>query len=443
MRGPKIRRFGTFSGGIDLPDTKGSALNEPISSWDRIKNISLPLGPNARSAGTAIVKEGQSVKAGDLIANAPNESPDVFAPTGATVSGLSTIEVAGRYAMRRTPCVELKLSSKVEIPTSISPQCKWRSISDAALWDRVTEGQITVHRPGSAPLSKWVLRARAKSCSLLIVNAMEQQPLVTANHRLLVDYGPQVLEGLAILGRATGITDMALIVPRRRTDAYRELSATSDKFNITQVALLHKYPTEADTILTKVLTRRSVPPGGTPMDVQVAVIDPATCFAAYRWVACGQRLGGRVVTVSDARDNSAGNYFIPFGTRCLDIVSPGDGIVVHGGPLIGLRCSDKTVVTPATDAVLSISPTPYTPSSPCIRCGWCTDHCPVRLNVASLNDDFELSLVKHAHRSGVTACVGCGVCSYICPARLPLMHRVRQLKLAAIHAAAIERKRSD
>ena len=426
-----------------MPDDKGSALNEPISAWDRVKSISLPLGPNARSAGAPIVKKGQRVKTGELLANAPDETPDIFAPTGATVTGLGTVEVAGRYAMRKTPCVELKLSSKIDIPTSASPKCKWRSISDAALWDRITEGQVTVHRPGSVPLSRWVLQARGKSCALLVVNAMEQQPLVTANHRLLVDYGPQVLEGLAILARAAGITDMALVVPRRRTDAYRDLSETSCKFNITQIALLHKYPTEADAILTKVLTRRNVPPGGTPMDVQVAVIDPATCFAAYRWVACGQRLSGRVVTVSGVKGKSAGNYFIPFGTRCLDIAPSSDGIVIHGGPLVGLRCSETAVVTPATDAVLSISPTPYTPSSPCIRCGWCTDHCPARLNVASLNDDFELSLVEHARRADVTACVGCGVCSYICPARLPLMQRVRQLKLAAIHAAAKERKRSD
>jgi len=49
-------------------------------------------------------------------------------------------------------------------------------------------------------------------------------------------------------------------------------------------------------------------------------------------------------------------------------------------------------------------------------------------------------MVEDARRAGVSACVGCGVCSYICPARLPLAQRVRELKLAAIHAAATEKK---
>jgi len=442
MRSPKIRRFGTFIGGIDLPDEKGSAQNEPIVAWGRTEKLSLPLGPNARSAATAIVRESQVVEAGELIAAAPDESPDIFAPAGATVTGFSTVRAAGRYAMRKVPAADLAIASQVDFARPSLTRPHWLDITDADLWDRITEGQLTVHRPGAVPLTKWIIEARAKSCTLVVANAMEQQPLVSANHRLLVDYGPEVIEGFAILARAASIADAALVVPRRRTDSYRSLSDAADRFRISQVALSHKYPTEADTILTKVLTNRSVPPGRTSMDVQVAVIDPATCFAAYRWVACGQRLGGRIVSVSGSANAEDGNYFIPFGTRCMEIINSGEHIVVHGGPLIGMLCDETTVVTPATDAVLAITPSPYSPSGPCIRCGWCTDHCPTRLNVSALNDDFELSQVEHAGRLYVSACVGCGVCSYICPARLPLMQRVKQLKLAWLHARAVERKGS-
>ncbi|MDP6636180.1 MAG: 4Fe-4S dicluster domain-containing protein [Phycisphaerae bacterium] len=443
MRGPKIRRFGTFSGGIDLPDDKGSTLNAPIGVWDREKRLSLPLGRNEGAPVSPVVEEGQKVTAGELIAAAGNETPDIFAPAGGIVTGLSTVEVAGRYSMRMSQAIDLKITSTIELPKDDPIKPNWRNLDEAALWDRITEGQIMVHCRGAIPLARWVLQARSKSCDLLVANAMEQQPLVTTNHRLLVEFGREVVEGLAILARATGINNAALVVPRRRTDAYRDLAAPAAEYNITQVALSHKYPTEADTILTKVLTRRSVPPGRTPMDVQVAVIDPATCFAVYRWTACAQRLAGRIVTVSGSTRHKDGNYFLPFGTRCLDVIDSDDPIVIHGGPLVGMLCNDTTVVTPATDAVLSITPSPYTPSSQCIRCGWCTDHCPARLNVAALNDDFELSLVEHARRSDVSACVGCGVCSYICPARLPLMQRVRQLKLAAIHATTAGDKRSQ
>ena len=93
----------------------------------------------------------------------------------------------------------------------------------------------------------------------------------------------------------------------------------------------------------------------------------------------------------------------------------------------------EAVVTPATDALLAIGLTEAEPAGACIRCGWCTDHCPARLNVAALNDAYELGMVDLADRAGVRACVQCAVCSYVCPARLPLTVRVRQLKRAASH----------
>ena len=436
MRGPRIRRFGTFTGGIDLPDDKGPALNAPIGAWGEISHISLPLGRTAARAASPIVEKNRKVAAGELLATGHNETPDIFAPADAIVSGFSTVEVAGRHATHKSPAIDLEVTSPVELPATDPVEPHWSGLDEAGLWDRLTEGQIPVHRGGAVSLAAWVLRARSKSCGLLVANAMEQQPLVTANHRLLAEYGREVTEGLAILARATGITNAALVVPRRRTDAYRGLADPAREYKITQVALSHKYPTEADTILVKVLTRRNVPPGRTPMDAGVAVIDPATCFAVYRWIACAQRLAGRIVTVSGAAKHEGGNYFLPFGAYCLDIINSEDRIVIHGGPMIGTLCNDRTVITPATDAILSIKPSPHAPPSPCIRCGWCTDHCPARLNVAALNDDFELCLVEHARRLGVSACVHCGVCSYVCPARLPLAQRVGELALAAIHDAA-------
>jgi len=440
MRGPRIRRFGTFSGGIDLPYDKGPTLGAPIRQWEKVESLSLPLTSGAEPAAAPLVSKGQKVLKGQMIATGHDEGPDVLSPADAVIRGFSTVQVARRDVMRNSPAVDLEINSTIELGESPPTEGDWRELDEAGLWDRLTSGQFTVHRPGGLPLNTWILRARAKRCGLLVANAMEQQPLVTANHRLLVEFGAEVVEGLAILAQAGAIGSAALVVPRRRTDAYRGLLAAARLNNITRVALSHKYPTESDPILIKVLTRRSIVPGGTPMDARVAVIDPATCFAVYRWVVCGQRLGGRVVTVSGGERCEPGNYFVPFGTACRDLVGPDEPVVVHGGPMVGVLCGPNSVVTTGTDAVLSLSPSRHAAPSPCIRCGWCTDHCPARLNVAALNDDFELGQVAAARRGGVAACVGCGICTYVCPARLPLAQRVKELKQAVIEYAAAARK---
>ena len=132
------------------------------------------------------------------------------------------------------------------------------------------------------------------------------------------------------------------------------------------------------------------------MRVGAAVVSAATCLAVLRWVACGQRGVGRVVTVAGPRAAYEANVWVPFGTSCLELAGETDGAVIHGGPMSGARCTAKAVVTAATAAVLALDATPAPLPGPCIRCGWCTDHCPARLPVAALNDAFELSLVDRA-----------------------------------------------
>jgi len=444
MRGPRIRRFGTFSGGIDLPDDKGPTLDAPIRQWEKIESLSLPLTDGPGPPAAPLVHKDQKVRQGQMLAAGHDDGPDIFAPADAVVRGFTTVEIAARDVMRKSPAVNLEIGSEIKLPGSEPRGANWRKLDELALWDHLTAGQLTIHRPGGLPLNTWILRARSKCCGLLVANGMEQQPLVTANHRLLVEFGAEVVEGLAILARAGSAGPAALVVPRRRTDAYRRLVPAAREHNITRVALSHKYPTEADPILVKVLTRRRIAPGCTPMDARVAVVDPATCFAVYRWVVCGQRLAGRVVTVSGSKQCEPGNYFVPFGTVCRDLVGPDEPVVIHGGPMVGMRCGSTTVVTAGTDAVLSVTPSPHEAPNPCIRCGWCTDHCPARLNVAALNDDFELGQLAAARRSGASACVGCGICSYICPARLPLAQRVKELKQAVIeYAAATTKNRKE
>ena len=427
----RYRRYGTFTGGIDLPDEEADTLDKPIRPWPRPDRLRVPLSPCIGPPASVEVAPGRQVEAGRKIATGPNGGVDVFAPLAGKVTGLCTASVAGSFDMRPGPAVELAVSSAVEGPGRAEPSADWRDLDDEALTDRIAESHIVVHRRDGMPLLRWVRRARARHCGMLVANVMSQQPLVTADHRLLAEFGREVIAGLAMLGRTIGIQNMLVVVDHRRTDAYRGLVAPARAHGVTRIALAHKYPTGADAMLTKVLARRAVPLGKTPMDVGLAIIDAATCFALYRWAACGQRLTGRIVTVTSGQTEQAGNYFVPFGTPCLDLAG-GDGSgragITHGGPMTGLRCGDDAVVTAATDAIARITPSKGAAPGPCIRCGWCRDHCPARLNVASLNDDFELGLVDHARRSGVLACVSCGVCSYVCPARLPLTQRVNELK---------------
>ncbi|MBS3734835.1 MAG: 4Fe-4S dicluster domain-containing protein [Phycisphaerae bacterium] len=425
------RRYATFTGGIDLPDLKDATLDAPVRPGPVPARLRVPLAPCGGPPAEPVVAAGQRVVAGQRLGAASDDAAvDVYAPATGTVSRLTRVATAGRYGPAHSDAVELvELEHLPELPAE-PPTAGWRELAAAQVRERIADGALTTFRRGAEPLSGWIERARAAGCRVLIANVMEHEPYVTADHALLRARGRQVAGGLMLLGRAIGAETVYLAADRRRTDDYHPAEDAARELGIEPVALEHKYPTGADVMLVKILTRCETPPGGSPTDVGAAVVDAATCFATYAQVACGVRPSGRVVTVAGERTSRVGNFFVPFGVGCVDLVGAPGPPVLHGGAMTALRCDEATVTSPASDAVLA--PAVETPPhpGPCIRCGWCVAHCPARLNVAALNDAFELADVDRAARLGVRACIACGVCSYICPARLPLTQRMNQLNRA-------------
>jgi electron transport complex protein RnfC len=431
------RRYGSFAGGIDLPDEKAATLDAPIVPAGPLAQLRVPLAPCGGPAARLLVAPGREVCAGERLAagtgpDAPPAAhvPDVFAPLSGRVAALTTARVAVGDTWVRVPAVEITHLARPAGAAAVEETFDWRAASDATLRLRLAEGGLLTHDGRPEPLVRWLRRVRQRPCRLLVVNGVEHQPRVTADHRLLAERGAEVIRGLEILARCVGAATRVLAVDRRRTDSYRQLVGPSRLYRIERIALEPKYPAGAPNVLTKILARREVPAGGDPSDVGVAMVTPATCFAVHRWVACGLPPTGRVVTIAGERAAAPANRWVPFGAALADVAGPAEPPLIHGGPMNGLAAEPEAVVGPATDAVLALDAERPGPAAPCIRCGWCTDHCPVRLNVARLNDLFELGQLERAGRLGVEACVGCGVCSYVCPARLPLRARMRRLREA-------------
>ncbi len=424
-------RYGTFAGGIDLPDEKADISGLSIEPSVLVAPLRVALAPCGGPAAKLLVEVGQSVSAGQMIGQRNStDSVDVFAPVEGKVTALTSVLVAGRDNFLESPAVEIEPAGEsFEIP-SPKETFDWRMASGEELFSRLRAAGLTTYCRPIRPLQAWLERAMKKGCKTLIANAMEDQPMVCADHRLLVERGGQVMAGLAILARAMRVDETHLAVDVRRTAEYRQIASAARKYNINSIALPNKYPTGSDRMLVKILTRRETPPGKSTMDVGAAVVTAATCLAVYLQVACDIPATGRIVTVAGQRAPEVKNRYVPFGTRCIELVQNAEQPIVHNGPMIGLRCPSDAVVTPATDAVLALETSIPPAASPCIRCSWCTDHCPARLNVAGLNDAYELGSLDRARRLMAPACVECGLCTYICPARLPLAQRTKQLKRA-------------
>lgn len=59
-------------------------------------------------------------------------------------------------------------------------------------------------------------------------------------------------------------------------------------------------------------------------------------------------------------------------------------------------------------------------TTPCIRCGRCTNSCPMRLSPVAIRKAYATQDVKRLDELMADLCMGCGTCSFVCPAKQPL-----------------------
>jgi electron transport complex protein RnfC len=70
-------------------------------------------------------------------------------------------------------------------------------------------------------------------------------------------------------------------------------------------------------------------------------------------------------------------------------------------------------------------PEPVRSPQPCVRCGWCLEACPTRVQPAGVLEAAQRGDYQMAERAGLHACIECGLCTYVCPSRLPLLESIR------------------
>ena len=92
---------------------------------------------------------------------------------------------------------------------------------------------------------------------------------------------------------------------------------------------------------------------------------------------------------------------------------------------------------------LSEAATKRKQESNCIRCGKCSEACPIGLEPFLLYRLTKVGDTDGLEQNAVQDCIECGCCLYSCPANIPLLDHIRQAKgqvLGIIRARAAAAK---
>jgi electron transport complex protein RnfC len=443
-------RARTFRGGVHPPGNKHWTERKPIEDMPLPRRVIIPLHMHTGSPAKALVKEGDTVRAGQMIGE---PGGFVSAAVHASISGKVTAVLPHLH-----PAIPYLVPTVViETPEGSAPDggswpgpADWLGLSVEELRTRIRDAGVVGLGGAAFPTHVKLTPPKEKPIDALILNGVECEPYLTADHRLMLEQADVVIGGIRIFMKILGLPKAYLGIERNKPDAIAFLTERCKalKAPVDVVPLKVKYPQGAEKQLIKAILNREVPSGGLPFDVGVVVQNVGTAAAAYDAVARGKPLIDRILTVTGAGVKEPKNLRVRIGTAFADVIAhcggftseEGERKIVMGGPMMGLaQYSLDVPVVKGTSGILVLADGVRAGrETTCIKCGRCVAVCPVYLMPNRISDYAEIDKFDQCNEYGVRDCIECGACAYVCDVKRPIVHLVKYAKLNLAKKKAVQ-----
>lgn len=430
----------TFSkGGIHPPENKFSA-NAAIEVIVPAEGtmVTIPVSQHIGAPAQVTVKKGDEVKVGTLIAKSGGFiSANIHSSVSGKVQKIDAVMDSSGY---KRQAVFIKVAGDVweESIDQSSDINRTITATPEEIIKKVGEAGIVGLGGATFPSHVKLMPPKGAVAEVLVVNGVECEPYLTADHRLMLEKGEEMLIGIEVLMKALKVTKALIGIENNKTDAIAHLSSLAKKFkNVEVVALKVQYPQGGEKQLIKAATGREVPSGALPIAVGAVVQNVGTCYAIYEAIQKNKPLLERVITVTGKSVKKPSNFRARIGmplSVLLDLAGglpEGTGKIIGGGPMMGKALN--TVDVPMAKGSSGLLLLPDTESKrkemkPCIRCAKCVSVCPMGLEPFLLMTTGQKRLWERAEEEDVMDCIECGSCSYTCPSDRPLLDYIRLSK---------------
>ena len=426
-------RLEGYYGGVHPIEGKEATEHLPLVRFPEPETVVIPLSMHAGAPATPIVAVGDSVQVGQKI----GESAGFISCTvHSSVSGtVVAIEDRPHSTRGMCPSIIIKNDFKNTVHESVQPVADPDSLTQDDIVALVREKGIVGMGGAGFPTS--VKLKPAKPVDTILLNGCECEPMLTADHRVLLEYADDVIFGLKLMIRCVGAEKGIIVIEDNKPDAIALMQAKVEGIDNIEVCVAKtKYPQGAEKMLIKRVMGRQVPSGGLPADVGCVVGNISTTKAIADAVKTGMPLIERVTTVTGNHIAKPGNYIVKIGTIVQELVDycggiVGDDVTVKaGGPMMGFVQNTLNVpIMKGSNGIIAVD-TDHTAEQNCIKCGRCVDVCPMELQplyYAKFADEENWMGMKEMN---VMDCLECRCCEYICSSKIPLVSKIKAGKAA-------------
>ena len=423
-------------GGVHPSDNKQWSKGSAIEVMELPDVVNIPLGQHIGAPATAVVKKGDNVVVGQLIAEATGfMSANIHSPISGTVTAVD-MQVNGQGLRQMMVTIKREgdeWDSNIDRSTTLVTEC---NLEPKAIIEKIKAAGIVGMGGATFPTHVKLSIPEGKKAEVLIINGVECEPYLTSDYRTMLERGEELIAGTRILMRAIGVTTAVIGVEANKPDAVKHLQALVGAATDIKVQMLKtQYPQGGEKQLIAAVTGREVPaPPALPIDVGAVVCNASTAVAVYEAVQKNKPLIERVVTVTGAAVPQPKNLLTRFGTPVEALIvkcgglADGDVKVINGGPMMGRALSNIAMPVMKGCSGITImvgNAAKRGVESPCIKCAKCVEACPMGLEPYLLSKQARKKAWDAMEANDITSCIECGCCQFTCPANIPLLDYVR------------------
>ncbi|ELU4009656.1 electron transport complex subunit RsxC [Vibrio vulnificus] len=426
-----------FPGGVHPAENKRQSNQQPLVHAALANEIVLPLKQHIGKPGNILVNVGDHVLKGQLLtqSNAGFTLP-IHASTSGSITAIETRTVAHPSGLSEM-CV-------VITPDGQDTWCEKQPVVDYSqqnsdyLLDVIRMAGISGMGGAGFPTAKKIQSGLGRT-EILIVNAAECEPYITADDKLLQEHAEEVLQGIEIVEHILQPKLTIIGIEDNKPEAIKALESAAQNKDIVIRVIPTKYPSGGEKQLIKVLTNKEVPAGGIPADIGILVQNVGSLYAIKRAVIDGEPMVNRVVTLTGNTFETPRNVWVPLGTPVHALLEQFGyqadkklPRLIMGGPMMGFSLPHANVpITKTSNCILAptrkeISPAGY--EMECIRCGACAEACPASLLPQQLQWHAKAEEFDKCEELNLKDCIECGACAFVCPSEIPLVSYYRQAK---------------
>ncbi len=421
-------------GGVHPAENKFSA-NKAIEKLALPKSVFIPVAQHIGAPAQTLVKKGDQVKVGQIIAKAGGfVSANIHSSVSGTVKKVDLATDASGYP-KQGIFIDVEGDEWEEGIITDDKLVEKFDTDGKAIIDKINAAGIVGLGGATFPTHVKLMPPPGSKAEMLIINGVECEPYLTADHRLMLEKGSELLVGIRILMCALSVDKAYIGIENNKKDAIASLqNLTASDSSIEIVPLKVKYPQGGEKQLIKAVTGREVPSGALPIAVGAVVSNVGTAYAVYEAVQKNKPLIERVVTVTGRSVKNPSNFMVRVGTPVKELIEAAGGLpddtgkIISGGPMMGKAIASTDVpVTKGTSGILIMPDTDAKrkTSQNCIRCGRCVTVCPMGLEPFLLMTVSEKQIWDRAEKDCIMDCIECGSCSFTCPADRPLLDYIR------------------